>query len=86
MSVIDESRSINDTSRVIRMAFISDVTDMSITYDRHSDDSRGVIYDHNIFIIQATVLKDTTSFWALFNSNLWTFGAITRELHFILFY
>jgi hypothetical protein len=25
----------------------------SVTYDRHSDDSRCVIYDRNIFIIQA---------------------------------
>jgi hypothetical protein len=24
-----------------------------ITYDPHSDNSRGVIYDHNIFILQA---------------------------------
>ncbi len=61
MSVIDESRSINNTSRVIRMAFISDVTDMSIPYDRHSDDYRGVISDHNFIIVQAIVLKGTTS-------------------------
>jgi hypothetical protein len=37
------SRSINDTSRVIRT-----------TYNHYSDNSRGVIYDLNIFIIHTT--------------------------------
>jgi hypothetical protein len=44
------SRSVKDTSRVIRMTIISDSTTWSVT----SDDSRGVIYNCNIFIIQAT--------------------------------
>jgi hypothetical protein len=43
------SRSINDTFRVIRMTIVGDATTYSIT----SDDSRGVIYDHNNFIIEA---------------------------------
>ncbi len=33
---------------------IGDATTWSITYDRPSDNSRGVIYNGNIFIIQAT--------------------------------
>jgi hypothetical protein len=36
------------------MMIISDTTVWSITYDRHSDESRGVTYDHNIFIVQTT--------------------------------
>jgi hypothetical protein len=30
----------------------SDAPSCGFTYDHHSDDSRGVIYDRNIFIIQ----------------------------------
>jgi hypothetical protein len=33
------------------MAIISDATTWSVTYDRHSDYSRGVIYYRNIIII-----------------------------------
>jgi hypothetical protein len=51
------SRSINDTSRVTRMMIIGYVTTWSITYDCHSDDSKGVIYNHNNFILQATGLS-----------------------------
>ncbi len=47
------SMSIKDTSRVIRM---SDASALSVTYDHHSYHSRGVIYDLNIFIINATVI------------------------------
>jgi hypothetical protein len=43
------SRSINDTSKAVRMTIISDATNRSII----SVASRGVIYDRNIFIIQA---------------------------------
>jgi hypothetical protein len=39
------------------MMMVSDATTWSITYDCHSDDSRGVIYNRNIFIIQAPVLQ-----------------------------
>ena len=46
------SGSINDTSSVFRMMIVGDATTWSIT----SDNSKGVIYDCNIFIIQATVL------------------------------
>ncbi len=44
------SRSINDTSIVNRMMLVGDATTWSSTYDGHSDDSRGVIFDHNIFV------------------------------------
>jgi hypothetical protein len=50
-SIIDDSGSINDTSRVVRMIIIRDTSTRSITYYRHSDHSRGVIYDRNILII-----------------------------------
>jgi hypothetical protein len=33
---------------------IRDAPSCGITYDRHSDDSRGVIYICNVYIIQAT--------------------------------
>jgi hypothetical protein len=46
-SIIDGSRTIHDTSRVVRMMIVSDAT----TYYCHA---RGIIYDCNILIIQAT--------------------------------
>ncbi len=33
---------------------VSDVPSCGITYDHHSDASKGIIYDRYIFIIQAT--------------------------------
>ncbi len=33
-----------------------DVPNCGGTYNRHSDDSRGIIYDRNMFIVQATGL------------------------------
>jgi hypothetical protein len=33
-----------------------DVPTCGSTYNRHSDDSRGIIYDRNMFIVQATGL------------------------------
>ncbi len=53
-SVIDDSRTVNDHSRVIRMTILSDPTTWSVTYDHHSYNSRGVIYNRNIFIIQTS--------------------------------
>ena len=47
------SQSINDTSEVIRMTILSNATTWSVTHD-HLDNSRGVIYDCNISMIQAT--------------------------------
>jgi hypothetical protein len=45
MSVLSMlSRSINDTSRVVRMMIVGNDTTWSVT----SDDSRGVIYDPNL--------------------------------------
>ncbi len=55
-----------DTSRVIRMTIIGDATTWSITYNCHSDNSIGVIYDGNIFIIHHHLWL---SFW-------WLYGVI----------
>ncbi len=35
---------VNDTTRVVRMMIICDTPNCGITYDHHSDNSRGVIY------------------------------------------
>jgi len=48
-SVIGNSRSIDYTSRVIRMTILSDATTWSVTYDHHSD-------DYDIFIKEATAV------------------------------
>jgi hypothetical protein len=32
---------------------VSDAPNCGITYDHHSDDSSSIIYDHNMFIVQA---------------------------------
>jgi hypothetical protein len=53
-NVIDNFRSINETSRAVRVTIVSDATTWSVTYGHHSDDSIGVIHYHNIFIKQAT--------------------------------
>ncbi len=37
---------------------ISDAPNLRITYNRHSDDSRDVIYDRNMFVVQATGVFD----------------------------
>ncbi len=44
------SKRMNDPSRVTKMTIVGDATTWNVT----SDDSRGVIYDRNIFIIQAS--------------------------------
>ncbi len=41
---------------------VSDAPSSGITYNHHSDDSRGVIYDRNMFIVQATELKSFFTF------------------------
>jgi hypothetical protein len=48
-SVLDDSRSIDDTFRVIRMTIVSDAPKCGLILM-----TRGVIYERNIFIIQAT--------------------------------
>jgi hypothetical protein len=53
-SITDDSRSVNDTARGFRLTIVSDATTWSVIYYCHSVDSRGVIYDSNIFKIQAT--------------------------------
>ncbi len=35
------------------ITIVSDAPNCGITYNCHSDYSRGVIYDHNVFIVQA---------------------------------
>ncbi len=52
------SRSVNDTSRFVRMTIVGDASTWSATFDG----SRGVIYDRNIFIIQASGLKFLLTF------------------------
>ncbi len=47
------SRSINDTSRVIRLMIVGEPT-IFIAYNNHSGNSSCVIYNCNIFITQAT--------------------------------
>jgi hypothetical protein len=47
-SIIDDSWSINDTSRVIRMTIVSDAPGCGVILT-----TPGVIYDRNIFIIHA---------------------------------
>jgi hypothetical protein len=48
------SRNVNDTTRVDRMTIIVDAATWSVTYDRHSDNSRGISYDCDIFTTEAT--------------------------------
>ncbi len=36
------------------ITIVSDASDCCVTCDIHSDDSSYVIYDHNMFIVQAT--------------------------------
>ncbi len=47
--------SINDASRNI----IDDTRVMPLNVASHIDDSKGIIYDHHMFIIQATVVNVT---------------------------
>ncbi len=42
--VIKNITLVNDTSRVIRMTIVNDASSYGVTYNHHSDDSRGVIY------------------------------------------
>jgi hypothetical protein len=39
---------INDTSRVVRMMIVSVALSCGVTYNCHSDDSRGVIYSPRV--------------------------------------
>jgi hypothetical protein len=48
---------VNDTPRVVRMMIISDAPSCGITYNCHSDDSRGII-----FHIDATYEMRTTEY------------------------
>jgi hypothetical protein len=50
------SGSVNDTTRVSRIMIVGNATTLSSTYDRHYDYSWVVIYNCNMFIMQATVL------------------------------
>ncbi len=42
------------TPGVVRMTIIGDDTTWCVAHNHHSDDSRGVIYDHNNFTVQTT--------------------------------
>ncbi len=64
------SMAINDTSRVVRIMLIGDATTWSVT----SDNSRGVIYNCNVFIIQATGGRK----WKLIYPD--TNGSVPRHL------
>ncbi len=48
------SESINDTSGVVGIRIIGDATTWSVTYNRHSDNSRVIVYNRNLFSMQAT--------------------------------
>jgi hypothetical protein len=50
------SRSVNDTSRVVKLTIIGDATTWSITYDCRSGDPKDVIYNCQIFIVQASLV------------------------------
>ncbi len=39
-----------------------DIPSYGVTYDHHSDDSRGIIYDQNMFIVQAKKVEYTKLF------------------------
>ena len=45
-SITDDSRSVNDTARVVRMTtiIVNDTPSCGVTYGSHSDNSSGVIY------------------------------------------
>ncbi len=59
------SRQLNDNSRYVRLMIVGYATTWSITSDHHSDDSRGVIYNCNIFTIE-----DTPSIFVLTKSSI----------------
>jgi hypothetical protein len=46
-----------------KMIIVGDATTWSITYNHHSDDSRDIIYNRNIFITLATVINYLTEFF-----------------------
>jgi len=57
-SIIEDSRSIIEDSRSIIDKFMCGISDCKWRSKlwRHSDNYRGIIYDRNIFIIQAIVV------------------------------
>ncbi len=67
------------------MTTVSDVPSCGITYDHYSDNSRGVIYNCNIFVVHATdVFDDKKRSWYKLKSTslryLWL-GAISSMLY-----
>ncbi len=58
---------------------ISDAPSCGVIYDHHYDNSKGIIYDHNLFIVQATeeVRKNKThssyikSKWSILKLKTW---------------
>ena len=66
------------------ITIIRDTPSCGVTYDCHSDDSRGIIYNHNIFIIQAAEIK--TFFVAILlqiNCNGYSFDVRVRLLIYV---
>jgi hypothetical protein len=61
-SIIVDSSIIYETS--------SDATTWSSTFNHHSDNFRGVIYNHNSFIKQATGASIIKKFTAVINSMI----------------
>ncbi len=58
---------------------IIDIQSYGVTYDHHSDDSRGIIYDQNMFIVQAKGLEYTElNNSILKRDNLKVFKVIVR--------
>ncbi len=48
------SESINDNSIVVGILTVGDATTWSVTYNCHFDNSRVIVYNRNLFSIQAT--------------------------------
>ncbi len=49
---------------------VNDAPSCGITYDCHSDDSRGIIYDSIMFIIQGTGVNDVKHFLFIIDALL----------------
>jgi len=61
-------KSVNDTSRVVRITIIRDATSLSVT----SYDSIGFVYDPNIFIMQANGLINIFSSFVTYKEAKYT--------------
>jgi hypothetical protein len=48
---------------------VSNFPSFGFTFDNHSDDSRGIIYDRNMFIVQPTGVNVLLSFVTILSVN-----------------